>query len=225
MTRRSPETGSGVPPIPPAPRDMSNQGRSLADAVHAGETVNQQPAGERKGFLRRTKERIKQIGRAAARAWRLGFEQGKAKAKPRRIRPIDAADEPENPERSLIRSDEPITKPGTTETMSPQIEIPEPKEQDKSSAETVQKKELEDKDSLAVERREILKKLKKAAEDIDKYGIRSDEGRKAAAKTIKYGEQLDRLRERTKKEKTPAGDEEGSEIERSESLQIGRAHV
>ena len=218
MTRRSPETGSGVPPIPPAPGDMSNQGRSLADAVQAGETANQRSSGEKKGFLRRTKERIKQIGRTAARAWRLGFEQGKAKAKPRRIRPIDAADDPENPERSLIRSDEPITKPGTTETMSPQIEIPEPKEQDKSSAETVQKKELEDEDSITAKRQEILKKLKKATEDIDKYGIRSGEGRKAVAKTIKYGEQLDRLRERTKKEKTPAGDEEDSEIERSESL-------
>lgn len=214
MTRRSPETGSGVPPIPPAPGDMSNQGRSLADAVQAGETANQRSSGEKKGFLRRTKERIKQIGRTAARAWRLGFD----KDRHRRIRPIDAADEPENPERSLIRSDEPITKPGTTETMSPQIEIPEPKEQDKSSAETVQKKELEDKDSIAAKRQKILKKLKKAAEDIDKYGIRSDEGRKAVAKTIKYGEQLDRLRERTKKEKTPAGDEESSEIERSESL-------
>ena len=218
MTRRNSENGNDVPPIPPAPRDVSNQGRSLADAVHAGETVNQQPAGERKGFLRRTKERIKQIGRAAARAWRLGFEQGKAKAKPRRIRPIDAADEPENPERSLIRSDEPITKPGTTEAVPPQTETPEPKRQDKSSAETVHKKEREDEDSIAAKRQEILKKLNKAAEDIDKYGIGSDEGRKAAAKTIKYGEQLDRLRERTKKEKMPAGDEEGSEIERSESL-------
>ena len=195
MTRRSPETGSGVPPIPPAPGDMSNQGRSLADAVQAGETANQRSSGEKKGFLRRTKERIKQIGRTAARAWRLGFEQGKAKAKPRRIRPIDAADDPENPERSLIRSDEPITKPGTTETMSPQIEIPEPKEQDKSSAETVQKKELEDEDSITAKRQEILKKLKKATEDIDKYGIRSGEGRKAVAKTIKFGEQVDLVRE------------------------------
>lgn len=219
MTRRSPETGSGVPPIPPAPGDMSNQGRSLADAVQAGETANQRSSGERKGFLRRTKERIKQIGRTAARAWRLGFEQWKAETKDRRrIRPIDAADEPENPERSLVRSDEPITNPGTTETVPTQTETPEPKEQDKSSAETVQKKEREDEDSIAAKRQEILKKLKKAADDIDKYGIGSDEGRKAAAKTIKYGEQLDRLRERTKKEKTPAGDEEGSEIERSESL-------
>ncbi len=219
MTRRSPETGSGVPPIPPAPGDMSNQGRSLADAVQAGETANQRSSGEKKGFLRRTKERIKQIGRTAARAWRLGFEQWKAETKDRRrIRPIDAADEPENPERSLVRSDEPITKPGTTETVPTQTETPEPKEQDKSSAETVQKKEREDEDSIAAKRQEILKKLKKAADDIDKYGIGSDEGRKAAAKTIKYGEQLDRLRERTKKEKTPAGDEEGSEIERSESL-------
>ena len=219
MTRRSPETGSGVPPIPPAPGDMSNQGRSLADAVQAGETANQRSSGEKKGFLRRTTERIKQIGRTAARAWRLGFEQWKAETKDRRrIRPIDAADEPENPERSLVRSDEPITKPGTTETVPTQTETPEPKEQDKSSAETVQKKEREDEDSIAAKRQEILKKLKKAAEDIDKYGIGSDEGRKAAAKTIKYGEQLDRLRERTKKEKTPAGDEEGSEIERSESL-------
>ena len=214
MTRRSPETGSGVPPIPPAPGDMSNQGRSLADAVQAGETANQRSSGEKKGFLRRTKERIKQIGCTAARAWRLGFD----KARHRRIRPIDAADEPENPERSLVRSDKPITKPGTTEAVPPQTETPEPKEQDKSSAETVQKKEREDEDSIAAKRQEILKKLKKAAEDIDKYGIGSDEGRKAAAKTIKYGEQLDRLRERTKKEKTPAGDEEGSEIERSESL-------
>jgi len=214
MTRRHSETGNDVPPIPPAPRDMSNQGRSLADAVQAGETANQRSSGEKKGFLRRTKERIKQIGCTAARAWRLGFD----KARHRRIRPIDAADEPENPERSLIRSDEPITKPGTTETMSPQIEIPEPKEQDKSSAETVQKKERKYEDSIAAKRQEILKKLKKAAEDIDKYGIRSIDGRKAVAKTIKYGEQLDRLRERTKKEKTPAGDEEGSEIERSESL-------
>ena len=214
MTRRSPETGSGVPPIPPAPGDMSNQGRSLADAVQAGETANQRSSGEKKGFLRRTKERIKQIGRTAARAWRLGFD----KDRHRRIRPIDAVDEPENPERSLVRSDEPITKPDTTETTPTQAETPEPKRQDKSSAETVQKKEREDEDSIAAKRQEILKKLKKAAEDIDKYGIRSDEGRKAVAKTIKYGEQLDRLRERTKKEKTPAGDEEGSEIERSESL-------
>ncbi len=214
MTRRSPETGSGVPPIPPAPGDMSNQGRSLADAVQAGETANQRSSGEKKGFLRRTKERIKQIGHTAARAWRLGFD----KDRHRRIRPIDAVDEPENPERSLVRSDEPITKPDTTETTPTQAETPEPKRQDKSSAETVQKKEREDEDSIAAKRQEILKKLKKAAEDIDKYGIRSDEGRKAVAKTIKYGEQLDRLRERTKKEKTPAGDEEGSEIERSESL-------
>ena len=118
MTRRSPETGSGVPPIPPAPGDMSNQGRSLADAVQAGETANQRSSGEKKGFLRRTTERIKQIGRTAARAWRLGFEQWKAETKDRRrIRPIDAADEPENPERSLVRSDKPITKPGTTETV------------------------------------------------------------------------------------------------------------
>lgn len=214
MTRRSPETGSGVPPIPPAPGDMSNQGRSLADAVQAGETANQRSSGEKKGFLRRTKERIKQIGCTAARAWRLGFD----KARHRRIRPIDAADEPENPERSLVRSDKPITKPDTTETTPTQAETPEPKRQDKSSAETVQKKEREDEDSIAAKRQEILKKLKKAAEDIDKYGIRSIDGRKAVAKTIKYGEQLDRLRERTKKEKTPAGDEEGSEIERSESL-------
>ena len=214
MTRRSPETGSGVPPIPPAPGDMSNQGRSLADAVQAGETANQRSSGEKKGFLRRTKERIKQIGCTVARAWRLGFD----KARHRRIRPIDAADEPENPERSLVRSDKPITKPDTTETTPTQAETPEPKRQDKSSAETVQKKEREDEDSIAAKRQEILKKLKKAAEDIDKYGIRSIDGRKAVAKTIKYGEQLDRLRERTKKEKTPAGDEEGSEIERSESL-------
>ena len=214
MIRRNSETGNDVPPIPPAPRDVSNQGRSLADAVHAGETVNQQPAGERKGFLRRTKERIKQIGCTAARAWRLGFD----KARHRRIRPIDAADEPENPERSLVRSDEPITNPGTTETTPTQAETPGPKRQDKSSAETVQKKERKYEDSIAAKRQEILKKLKKAVEDIDKYGIRSNEGREAAAKTIKYGEQLDRLRERTKKEKTPAGDEEGSEIERSESL-------
>ena len=156
MTRRSPETGSGVPPIPPAPGDMSNQGRSLADAVQAGETANQRSSGEKKGFLRRTTERIKQIGRTAARAWRLGFD----KARHRRIRPIDAADEPENPERSLVRSDEPITKPGTTETVPTQTETPEPKEQDKSSAETVQKKEREDEDSIAAKRQEILKKLK-----------------------------------------------------------------
>ena len=157
MIRRNSETGNDVPPIPPAPRDVSNQGRSLADAVHAGETVNQQPAGERKGFLRRTKERIKQIGCTAARAWRLGFD----KARHRRIRPIDAADEPENPERSLVRSDEPITNPGTTETTPTQAETPEPKRQDKSSAETVQKKEREDEDSIAAKRQEILKKLKK----------------------------------------------------------------
>lgn len=218
MTKRNPEAGNDVPPVPLAPEDASNQGRSVADAVYDG-AADQQPASEKKGFFRRTKERIAQFGRTAARAWRLGFEQWKAETKDRRrIRPIDAADEPENPEKSLIISDEPITKPGTTEAVPPQTETPEPKEQDKSSAETVQKKEREDEDSIAAKRQEILKKLKKAAEDIDKYGIGSDEGRKAAAKTIKYGEQLDRLRERTKKEKTPAGDEEGSEIERSESL-------
>lgn len=217
MTKRNLEAGNDVPPVPLAPEDVSNQGRSAADAVYDG-AADQQPASEKKGFFRRTKERIAQFGRTAARAWRLGFEQGKAKAGSRRIRPIDAADEPENPERNLIRSDEPITKPGTTEAVPPQTETPEPKRQDKSSAETVQKKEREDEDSIAAKRQEILKKLKKAAENIDKYGIRSDEGREAVAKTIKYGEQLDRLRERTKKEKTPAGDEEGSEIERSESL-------
>ena len=218
MTRRSPETGSGVPPIPPAPRDVSNQGRSLADAVHAGETVNQQPAGERKGFLRRTKGRIKQIGRAAARAWRLGFEQWKAETKDRRrIRPIDAADEPENPERSLVRSDEPITNPDTTETTPTQVEIPEPKRRDKSSAETVRKKEREDEDSIAAKRQKILKKLKKATEDIDKHGTESEEGKAAVVTIVKYTNLLDQL-DRMQRRGALADDKEGDKSKKMEDL-------
>ena len=213
MIRRNSETGNDVPPIPPAPRDVSNQGRSLVDVVHAGKTANQQPAGERKGFLRRTKERIKQIGCTAARAWRLGFD----KARHRRIRPIDAADEPENPERSLIRSDEPITKPGTTETMSPQIEIPEPKEQDKSSAETVQEREHEDKDSLAAKRQKILKKLKKAVEDIDKHGTESEEGKAAVVTIVKYTNLLDQL-DRMQRRGALADDKEGDKSKKMEDL-------
>lgn len=214
MTRRSPETGSGVPPIPPAPGDMSNQGRSLADAVQAGETANQRSSGEKKGFLRRTKERIKQIGCTAARAWRLGFD----KARHRRIRPIDAADEPENPERSLVRSDEPITNPGTTETTPTQAETPGPKRQDKSSAETVQKKELEDKeDSIAAKRQKILKKIEKATEEIDKYGAESEKGKAAVATIVKYTDRLNQL-DRMQRRGVPADDKEGDKSKKMEDL-------
>ena len=217
MTRRSPETGSGVPPIPPAPGDMSNQGRSLADAVQAGETANQRSSGEKKGFLRRTKERIKQIGRTAARAWRLGFEQGKAKAKRRRIRPIDAADEPESPERSLVRSDRLTTKPDTTETTPTQVETPEPKEQDKSFAETVQKKELEDKDSIAAKRQKILKKIEKATEEIDKYGAESEKGKAAVVTIVKYTDRLNQL-DRMQRRGAPVDDKEGGKSKNMEDL-------
>lgn len=49
MTKRNPEAGNDVPPVSLAPEDVSNQGRSVADAVYDG-AADLQSASEKKAF-------------------------------------------------------------------------------------------------------------------------------------------------------------------------------
>lgn len=100
MASRGKNPGSSVPPIPQASDDrLSQDGRSLVHAVYDA----QQPAGERKGIFRRTKEFAKELFGAAARGWRLGWDKAEAETERRRIRPIDFSnDRPETSEGSPI---------------------------------------------------------------------------------------------------------------------------